>query len=153
MTLPLTYVLVSSWFSDPSKRFPRIQTDYRPKNAELVDAQKSKDRRKTRRLGLTLVVVIGWAVMLYMAYLIRFVEAPSIQRIWNPYDILDIAEVWDPPAVRFARSFWSLGLLTSVILRSPQPRSRSSRTTRGFPSSSTPTRSSPTPPRMRPSSL
>lgn len=97
MTLPLTYVLVSSWFSDPSKKFPRIQTDYRPKNAELVDAQKSKDRRKTRRLGLTLVVVIGWAVMLYMAYLIRFVETPSIQRIWNPYDILDIAEVWDPP--------------------------------------------------------
>lgn len=93
MTLPLTYVLASSWFTDPTKQFPRIQSDYRPKNAELVDAQKSKDRRKSRRLGLTLVVAIGWAVMLYMAYRIHFVEVPVIQRIWNPYDILDIAEV------------------------------------------------------------
>ncbi|KUI56945.1 Translocation protein sec63 [Cytospora mali] len=100
VTLPATYFLLKGSISDPSKLFPRIQTDYKPKHADLVDAQRSKDRKRSRRLGLTLFVLLGWAVMIYTAYLIHFVEAPAAQRVWNPYDILGISESATEKAIK-----------------------------------------------------
>lgn len=92
-TLPLTYVLTKSWFSDPTKKFPRIQTDYKPKHADLVASQRKKEFSQGRRWILALFVLVGWAVMSYTAYLIYYVETPAVNRVWNPYDILGIAEV------------------------------------------------------------
>ncbi|OAA58610.1 protein translocation complex component [Niveomyces insectorum RCEF 264] len=91
ITLPLTYFLVSR-AGDPAAVFPRIQTDYRPPHADLVDAERKKYRRQQRRLGLALAVAVGWATMGYMMYLIHYTDAPAAQRVWNPYDILGIAE-------------------------------------------------------------
>lgn len=91
ITLPLTYVLVNR-SSDPAALFPRIKSDYRPKHGDLVDAQRSKYKRQQRRIGLTIAVVVGWATIGYMLYLIRVTEVPS-QKLWNPYDILGISEV------------------------------------------------------------
>ncbi|PSR94224.1 translocation protein sec63 [Coniella lustricola] len=91
-TLPLTYVLTKSWFSDPSKQFPRIQSDYKPKHADIINAQRAKHSKQSRRPVLTLFVLIGWAIMVYTAYLIYYVEVPVEKRIWNPYDILGISE-------------------------------------------------------------
>lgn len=93
MTLPLTYVLTKSWFSDPTGQFPRIKTDYKPKHGDLVDAQRSRDRKQGRRWGLTFAVLVGLSVMAYTAYLIHYVETPVEKRLWNPYDILGISEV------------------------------------------------------------
>lgn len=93
MTIPLTYVLTKSWFSDPTKKFPRIQSDYKPKHAGFVAAQRSKERSQGRRWMLLFFVLVGFAVMFYTAYLIHYVETPAINRVWNPYDILGIAEV------------------------------------------------------------
>lgn len=42
---------------------------------------------------LSLFVLAGFAVMIYTAYLIYYVETPAINRVWNPYDILGISEV------------------------------------------------------------
>lgn len=93
VTLPATYFLLKGSISDPSKLFPRIQTDYKPKHADLVEAQRAKDRKRGRRWGLAVFVLLGWAAIIYTAYLIHFVEAPAAQRVWNPYDILGISEV------------------------------------------------------------
>ncbi|KAJ9152075.1 Translocation protein sec63 [Pleurostoma richardsiae] len=90
VTLPLTYVLLNGG-RDPAKLFPRIKSDYRPKHGDLVDAQRSAEKRTHRRLRLTAFVLFGWAVMAYMMYLIHYTEAPT-QKIWNPYDILGISE-------------------------------------------------------------
>lgn len=92
-TVPATYFLLKGSINDPSKLFPRVQTDYKPKHADLVAAQRSKDRKQNRRVGLTLFVLLGWAVMAYTLYLIHYVETPAVQRLWNPYDILGISEV------------------------------------------------------------
>ncbi len=92
ITLPLTYVLTTSG-RDTAALFPRIKTDYRPEHAELVEAQRAKDKRKQRRLGLAVAVVVGWAIMAYMMYLIQTTEVPAAQKLWNPYDILGISEV------------------------------------------------------------
>lgn len=94
VTLPMTYMLVNRT-RDPASLFPRIQSDYKPKHDDLVAAQKAKDKRAQRKIGLTLAVIAGWAVMAYMLYLIQNTEVPS-QKLWNPYDILGIAEVVTP---------------------------------------------------------
>ena len=91
ITMPLTYVLFAKT-SDPASLFSRIETDYKPDHAEFVEAERAKYKRKQRRLGLGIAVVVGWAVMGYMLYLIQTTEAP-IQKLWNPYDILGISEV------------------------------------------------------------
>ncbi|TLS30936.1 hypothetical protein PpBr36_03704 [Pyricularia pennisetigena] len=90
VTLPLTYALVNR-SRDPAAKFPRIKTEYKPKHGDLVQAQKSADKRKNRTLGLTLFVLGGWAVMGYMLYLISVTEAP-VNKLWNPYDILGLSE-------------------------------------------------------------
>ena len=116
VTLPATYFLLKGSISDPSKLFPRIQSDYKPKHADLVDAQRARDRKRSRRLGLTIFVILGWAVMAYTAYLIHYVEAPAAQRVWNPYDILGISEVCltavpyspRPPSMLHADAVYSL---------------------------------------------
>lgn len=102
ITLPLTYILLSRT-SDPASLFPRIQTDYKPKHGDLVSSQRSKEKRKYRRLGLTLFVLGGWAVMAATMYLIHYTEAPAAQKVWNPYDILGISEVSAFPSIYVIR--------------------------------------------------
>ncbi|KAK4193607.1 Sec63 Brl domain-containing protein [Podospora australis] len=90
ITLPLTYILVKR-SRDPAASFPRIQTNYTIKDADLVDSLRKKEKRKDRKLWLIIAVAVGWAVMGYMLVLIQNTEVPT-QKIWNPYDILNIAE-------------------------------------------------------------
>jgi translocation protein SEC63 len=92
VTLPLTYVLFKKTRGQ-SALTQRVQTDYKPKHGELVDLQRKAEKKKQRKLWLYLVVVAGWMVIGYMLYLIQTTEAP-VQKLWNPYDILEIAEVW-----------------------------------------------------------
>ncbi|CAK7215614.1 secretory subunit [Sporothrix bragantina] len=91
ITLPLTYVLLKG-LGNPAAVFPRVQSKFRHNHSDLVDAERAKYRRQQRRLGLILSVAVGWATIGYMLYLIQFAEAPKIERIWNPYDILGISD-------------------------------------------------------------
>ncbi|KAL8388636.1 hypothetical protein RB595_009117 [Gaeumannomyces hyphopodioides] len=90
VTLPLTYMLVNRT-GDPAASFPRIKTDYSPKDGTIVKTVKSAEKRRHRRLGLAFFVVAGWAVMGYMLYLISVTEAPD-HKLWNPYDILGLSD-------------------------------------------------------------
>jgi translocation protein SEC63 len=71
---------------------PRIQSNFKPEDADLIQGQKKKQRRKERRLKRFLAVVAGYCVMGYMAYLIA-VTARTIPQIWDPYNILKISRV------------------------------------------------------------
>jgi translocation protein SEC63 len=95
VTLPLSYVLYKGT-RDPAASFPRIKSDYQPKNAEVIDATRKKDRRKENKLWLVCLVVLGWSVMAYTMYLI-YVTPVTVRSIWNPYDILGISEVCFAP--------------------------------------------------------
>jgi len=91
ITLPTTY----SWLK-PRKELentaPRIQTDYKPSDAELVDAVKSRQRRRERKTKRMLLSILGWAVMGFMCYLIA-VTATTATKIWDPYEILGLSYV------------------------------------------------------------
>ncbi len=90
ITLPLTYALVKR-SRDPAASFPRIKTGFKHADSDTIDSLRKQEKRKDRKLWLIAAVVVGWAVMAYMLYLIQTTEAP-IQKIWNPYDILGISE-------------------------------------------------------------
>jgi translocation protein SEC63 len=92
ITIPLTYTVLKP-SSDPGATAPRIKTEFRPKHADLIDGQRKAQRRKERKLKRIITVIAGWATMAFMAYLI-YVTARTIPKIWNPYDILGISDVW-----------------------------------------------------------
>ncbi len=94
VTIPLTYSVLKP-SSDPGATAPRIKSDFRPEHADLVDAQRKAQRRRERKLKRIITVVVGWATMAFMAYLI-VVTARTIPKIWNPYDILGIKDVRMP---------------------------------------------------------
>ncbi|KIN06135.1 hypothetical protein OIDMADRAFT_38491 [Oidiodendron maius Zn] len=90
VTVPLTYSLLKP-SSDFGATAPRIKTDYRPEHADLIDGQRKAQKRKERRLKRGIAVIVGWAVMALMVYLIM-VTARTVPKIWNPYDILGISD-------------------------------------------------------------
>jgi translocation protein SEC63 len=87
----LTYTLLKP-SSDPGATAPRIKSDYKPEQDDLIQIQRKKQRRRERKLKRMITVVIGWAIMGLMAYLI-VVTARTVPKIWNPYDILGIKDV------------------------------------------------------------
>ncbi|KAM3551072.1 hypothetical protein ARSEF4850_008049 [Beauveria asiatica] len=90
VTLPLTYSLLRS-DGDGGKQAQAIKTDYRHKHADVVGALRATQKRKQRRIKRAIVALAGWALMGAMAYLIM-TTTPVVNKIWNPYDILDISE-------------------------------------------------------------
>ena len=91
VTIPLTYSVLKP-SSDPGATAPRIKSDFRPEHADLIDGQRKAQKRKERRLKRAITVVVGWAIMAFMTYLI-VVTARTIPKIWNPYDMLGISDV------------------------------------------------------------
>ncbi|KAI9870039.1 MAG: secretory subunit, partial [Pleopsidium flavum] len=78
---------------------PRIQSDFKPKNEDLIEGQKRKQRRRERRLKRIIAVLVGYLVMGWMIYLIM-VTARSIPKIWDPYDILGLSRSADEKSIR-----------------------------------------------------
>ena len=68
---------------------PRIKSDYRAPQHDLIDQQKKKQWRQERRLKRIITVGLGYLTMAIMLYLIKVTEAER-PTIWNPYDILNI---------------------------------------------------------------
>ena len=71
---------------------PRIKSDFRPKDEDLIQGQKRKQWRRERRLKRMITVAAGYMVMGWMIYLIM-VTARTIPKIWDPYNILGISRV------------------------------------------------------------
>lgn len=94
ITLPLTYTLLRAPSDSTSSgtlkgKASHIQSEYTPDDADLIDAQRAKQKRKELRLKRMLTVATGWLTMAWMVYLM-YVTARAQPKIWNPYDILDI---------------------------------------------------------------
>ena len=91
VTLPITYnVLKAS--TKIENTAPRIQSDFRIKDDDLIQAQKKRQRRTERKTKRIITAVVGYAVMAYMIYLI-YVTARTIPKIWDPYEILGVSRV------------------------------------------------------------
>ena len=91
VTLPLTYTLLRAP-SDVATggKGPQISSSYQPENADIIDVQRAKQKRKEVRLKRILTAATGWLVMAYMVYLM-IVTARTTPKIWDPYGILTIS--------------------------------------------------------------
>ncbi|MCJ1475504.1 secretory subunit [Lambiella insularis] len=69
---------------------PRIKSDFKPTDEDLIQGQKNKQWRKERRLKRIITVALGYLVMGWMIYLIM-VTARTIPKLWDPYNILGIS--------------------------------------------------------------
>ncbi|KAK0753050.1 Sec63 Brl domain-containing protein [Schizothecium vesticola] len=91
ITLPLTYSVISR-LRDPAAAFQRVQTTFKHGHSDVVESLRKKEKRKDRKVvWLALAAVAGWATMGYMLFLIQTTDVP-VQKLWNPYDILNIPE-------------------------------------------------------------
>ncbi|KMP07477.1 secretory subunit [Coccidioides immitis] len=97
VTLPLTYTLLKP-VKGLETSAPRIQSDFKPYHANLIEGQKQKLLRKERRIKRIITVFAGYAIMAYMIYLI-IVTQRTIPKIWDPYDILGISRSADERAI------------------------------------------------------
>ncbi|KAL4895684.1 Sec63 Brl domain-containing protein [Aspergillus ambiguus] len=117
VTLPLTYNLLK-----PSKELentaPRIRSDFKPADGELIEAQKRKRLRKERRIKRIITVIVGYAVMAWMVYLI-IVTARTTPKVWDPYDILGISRSADEKAI--SKHYKRLSLLYHPDKVRPDP--------------------------------
>ena len=91
ITLPLTYATFK-----PGKELentaPRIHTEYKPEEVNLIDEQKKNRKRRERKLKRMIFSGFGWLLMGYMVYLM-IVTARHIPKIWDPYDVLGVSQV------------------------------------------------------------
>ncbi|KMU82556.1 hypothetical protein CIHG_00338 [Coccidioides immitis H538.4] len=98
VTLPLTYTLLKP-VKGLETSAPRIQSDFKPYHANLIEGQKQKLLRKERRIKRIITVFAGYAIMAYMIYLI-IVTQRTIPKIWDPYDILGISRALTDEEIR-----------------------------------------------------
>ncbi|KAK2864943.1 hypothetical protein FQN49_004064 [Arthroderma sp. PD_2] len=97
VTLPLTYTLLKP-VKGLENSAPRIKSDFKPQNDDIIQSQKQKLLRKERRIKRIITVIVGYAVMAWMVYLIM-VTARSAPKIWDPYEILGISRSADERAI------------------------------------------------------
>lgn len=83
---------VSNWTIELESTAPRIASDFKPPHDDLIRNQKRKRDRKERRVKRAVAVVVGWAIMAWMVYLI-IVTARTAPKIWDPYEILGVSRV------------------------------------------------------------
>ncbi|KAH7374781.1 translocation protein sec63 [Plectosphaerella cucumerina] len=98
VTLPLTYTLLFPT-KDIEAKAPRIKSDFKPKDANLIQAQRNAQKRRQRRVTRAIFVLAGWALMAGMVYLIINTQR-TVPKIWNPYDILGISETADEKTIK-----------------------------------------------------
>ncbi|KAJ3469348.1 hypothetical protein MRS44_003413 [Fusarium solani] len=90
VTVPLTYTLVRP-SRDQDALAPRIKTDYKTEHSATVESLRTTQKRKQWRVKRAIFVVIGWALMGGMVYLIMVTQR-TVPKLYNPYDILGISE-------------------------------------------------------------
>lgn len=91
IVIPLTYATLK-----PSKELestaPRIRSDFKPPEQDLVASQKKKQKRRELKLKRLIFSGLGWLLMGYMVYLM-VVTARTAVKIWDPYEVLGISRV------------------------------------------------------------
>ncbi|KAJ5226264.1 hypothetical protein N7468_007489 [Penicillium chermesinum] len=117
VTFPLTYTLLRP-SKDLENTAPRIQSDFKPQHADLVNAQKRKRLRKERRIKRIITVVVGYAVMAWMIYLI-LITARTTTKAYDPYDILGVSRSADEKAI--SRHYKRLSLVYHPDKIRPDP--------------------------------
>ena len=89
VTVPLSYTLLKPT-DEIENTAPRIKSQYRPSQHDLIESQRKKQWRRERRLKRILTVGAGYLIMAVMLYFIKISETERPQ-IWDPYSILGLS--------------------------------------------------------------
>jgi translocation protein SEC63 len=91
VTLPLTYNVFKK-NEEIENTAPRIKSGFKPKNDDLIQAQRRAQKRKEFKTKRTVAVVLGYLVMAWMVYKI-IVTKRIMPKLWDPYEILGLSRV------------------------------------------------------------
>jgi translocation protein SEC63 len=91
VTLPLTYNVLKR-NDEIENTAPRIKSDFKPKDDELIQAQRRAQKRKEFKMKRSIAVVVGYLIMAWMVYKI-VVTKRILPKIWDPYEILGLSRV------------------------------------------------------------
>ncbi|KEF56884.1 translocation protein SEC63 [Exophiala aquamarina CBS 119918] len=89
VTVPLTYNVFKP-STDLEQTAARIDSDFKPKDADLIEAQRKRRKRKNRKTKRIITVILGYTFMAYMGYLIYTTQRIA-PKLWDPYDILGVS--------------------------------------------------------------
>lgn len=89
VTVPLTYNILKP-STDLENTAARIESDFKPKDDGIIQAQRRRQKKKERKTKRIVAVVLGYAFMAYMVYLIVTTQR-TIPKLWDPYDILGVS--------------------------------------------------------------
>ena len=89
VTVPLTYNILKA-STDLEQTATRVQSDFKPEKADLIEAQRRRRKRQNRKTKRIVAAVLGYAFMAYMAYLIAVTQR-TVPKLWDPYDILGVS--------------------------------------------------------------
>lgn len=93
VVIPVTYSALK-----PSTQLestaPKIISDYKPKDADSVEGQKRKQKKKERKLKRMILSVIGWAFIAFNVWWMMNTQRTAL-KLWDPYEILDVTRVSD----------------------------------------------------------
>ncbi len=91
VTLPLTYNILKK-NDEIENTAPRIKADFKPKDDDLIQAQRRAQKRKEFKTKRTIAVVLGYLIMAWMVYKI-VVTKRILPKMWDPYEILGLSRV------------------------------------------------------------
>lgn len=91
VTFPLTYNVLKK-NEEIENTAPRIKSDFKPKDDDLIQAQRRAQKRKEFKTKRSIAVVLGYLIMAWMVYKI-IVTKRILPKIWDPYEILGLSRV------------------------------------------------------------
>lgn len=90
VTLPLTYSLLRTPTDISAQaKAGHITSSFKPDDADIIDAQRAKQKRKALRRKRMVTAASGWLLMAYMVYLVIVTERTH-EKPWDPYAILNV---------------------------------------------------------------
>ncbi|KAK5084832.1 secretory subunit [Exophiala xenobiotica] len=87
--VPITYSIFKKT-EDLENTGTRIESDFKPKDEDIIQAQRRKQKRKERKTKRIISACVLWGVIVYMVYLIAVTKRIAPQ-IWDPYDVLGVS--------------------------------------------------------------
>jgi len=87
--IPITYSIFKK-SPELENTATRIDSEFKPQDEELIQAQRRKQKRKERKTKRIISACVLWAVIAYMIYVIAVTKRIAPQ-IWDPYSVLGVS--------------------------------------------------------------
>lgn len=89
VVIPVTYSVLKP-STELESTAPKINSNFKPKEGDLVDFQKRRQKKRERKLKRIVLVVLGWAFIAFNVWWMLNTQR-LVLKIWDPYEILDMS--------------------------------------------------------------